>query len=339
MRLIRHHGLGNDYLVLESGPSLTPDLVRAICDRHTGVGSDGILEPVRPSLDGADHTVRIWNPDGSIAEKSGNGIRIFARWAAQGPSETMSIHTTFDLVHAWVTGDDVRVEMGRARFGASEIPALNSRIDQPIPEVERPVVAVGVGNPHCVTFIDAFPEDWAALGARIEVHPWFPNRTNVQFARVIDVTGAVWRELAVNDVYLERSTGQTAHFAVQIDGETFVDDLVADGVLLATALGSTAYTFSAGGPPCHPDLRALCITPICPHQPRLPAVVLPETARARVDVLKKDLRPARAVIDGRAIESVATVEAGFEDESVQLAFWSDVSLTSRLVRKILVPWP
>ena len=185
MRLIRHHGLGNDYLVLESGPSLTPDLVRAICDRHTGVGSDGILEPVRPSLAGADHTVRIWNPDGSIAEKSGNGIRIFARWAAQGPPETMSIHTTFDLVHAWVTGDDVRVEMGRARFGASEIPALNSRIDQPIPEVERPVVAVGVGNPHCVTFIDAFPEDWAALGARIEVHPWFPNRTNVQFARVI----------------------------------------------------------------------------------------------------------------------------------------------------------
>jgi NAD+ kinase len=180
---------------------------------------------------------------------------------------------------------------------------------------------------------------WDVVADRIRGGAWRVRAFPLLSVRVTDVTGAVWRELAVNDVYLERSTGQTAHFAVQIDGETFVDDLVADGVLLATALGSTAYTFSAGGPPCHPDLRALCITPICPHQPRLPAVVLPETARARVDVLKKDLRPARAVIDGRAIESVATVEAGFEDESVQLAFWSDVSLTSRLVRKILVPWP
>ena len=78
MILTKSHGLGNDYLVLHRGSALTADLVRALCDRHRGVGADGVLEPRSSSA--ADYGLRIWNPDGSLAEKSGNGLRIFARY-------------------------------------------------------------------------------------------------------------------------------------------------------------------------------------------------------------------------------------------------------------------
>ena len=88
MKLWKAHGLGNDYLVLETGEALDPVRVRALCDRNRGVGADGILEPVDPI--GADFGVRIWNPDGSIAEKSGNGLRIYARWVADRTGRTSS---------------------------------------------------------------------------------------------------------------------------------------------------------------------------------------------------------------------------------------------------------
>lgn len=202
--------------------------------------------------------------------------------------------------------------------------------------VARTFLGVNAGR---VGFLLNDVPDWDEVARRVRDRDWVAHDFPLLSVRVTDVTGAVWQDTAVNDVYLERSTGQTAHFRVHIDEEPLVDDLVADGVLLATALGSTAYTFSAGGPPCHPQVRALCVTPICPHQPRLPPVVLPETARARVDVLQVALRPVRAVIDGRAIESVASVEASFQDAVVRLAYWRDTSLTTRLVRKILVPWP
>ena len=78
MELVKSHGLGNDYLVLCSGETMTGDWAKMICDRHFGLGGDGILEPIPTSK--ADYGVRIWNPDGSLAEKSGNGLRIFARW-------------------------------------------------------------------------------------------------------------------------------------------------------------------------------------------------------------------------------------------------------------------
>ncbi len=176
------HGLGNDYLVAhEPHAPLTPELVRALCHRHTGCGGDGVLEPV-PSQEGL--AVRIWNPDGSIAEKSGNGLRIFAWWArvyrgapaafrvrvvpAVGPGET---------VGCVVDGDRVTVEMGAGR--------LVGRRSYVLSGAPREAWAVSVGNPHCVLFLDdpdAVP--WRAWGAELERHPDFPDRTNVQFARV-----------------------------------------------------------------------------------------------------------------------------------------------------------
>lgn len=188
--LLRGHGLGNDYLVWEGQAELSAAQVVKICDRHTGVGSDGILEP-RPAPD-ADYGVRIWNPDGSIAEKSGNGLRIFAQWLRDHRSASVgfTVSTGFDTVHCAIRPDGVRVEMGTARAEPVHVP-LQGGFD---------AVRVDVGNPHCVRFVRDFDLDWRALGAAIEHHPLFPNRTNVQFVTVGQrIDARIW----------ERGAGET----------------------------------------------------------------------------------------------------------------------------------
>lgn len=209
MRLWRAHGLGNDYLVLEEGPALQPGLVEGLCDRTRGVGGDGILEPIDGA--GADYGVRIWNPDGSVAEKSGNGLRIYARWLVERRSApvTFTVFTGFEQVACEVGVDAVRVAMGRARFEPAEVPVLGEgpRIEQELTLPDGDTVritAVGIGNPHCVIFrdeeLDALP--WRAWGRALERYPWFPNRTNVQIARVLDahtVEARIW----------ERGAGET----------------------------------------------------------------------------------------------------------------------------------
>ncbi len=186
MRFWRAHGLGNDYLVLESGEALTPALVRAICDRHTGLGSDGILEPVA-ARDGADYGLRIHNPDGSEAEKSGNGLRIYARWLVRmGAPANFRAWTPGGVVEAWVDGDEVQIDMGPARTWGPEVLAGVS------------CLRVDIGNPHAVV-LDAVG-DWRAAGQAIE-HS-VPGRTNVQFVTLRDseVHATVW----------ERGAGETA---------------------------------------------------------------------------------------------------------------------------------
>jgi diaminopimelate epimerase len=177
MRLFRAHGLGNDYLVLVDGPRLDPELVRRLCDRHTGVGSDGILEPTDTAR--ADHGVTIWNPDGSIAEKSGNGLRIHAFWLSRdrGAGVSFTIDTGHDVVGCEVDGAMVRVEMGRVQI----LDTSPVEVDG----VSLPATSLSVGNPHCVLLrdepdLDALP--WRRWGATLEVDPRFPNRTNVQIA-------------------------------------------------------------------------------------------------------------------------------------------------------------
>jgi diaminopimelate epimerase len=201
MRLWRAHGIGNDYLVLESGPRMTPELAIAICDRHRGVGGDGVLEPF--DTDRADLGVRIWNPDGSIAEKSGNGLRIFAQWAVRvgGPSQ-MSVWTGHEHVTCDVQRDQISVAMGMARFDPAQVPVVADAVVLgdvwDVDGAALRVHAVGVGNPHCVVFfededLDALP--WHRWGEALENHPRFPNRTNVQFAQVTgpgEVAIRVW---------------------------------------------------------------------------------------------------------------------------------------------------
>ncbi|MCB9664916.1 MAG: diaminopimelate epimerase [Alphaproteobacteria bacterium] len=192
MRLARYHGLGNDYLVLEEGPALSPGLVRAVCDRHTGAGGDGILEPADAA--GRDAGVRIWNPDGSVAEKSGNGLRIFARWlvdTGRVPDGPFTLWTGACAVGAEVGPERVVLEMGQASFDPADVPvhAAAPLVDAPLEvgaQVLR-VTAVGLGNPHAVIFVDAPLDDvpWRSWGALLETDARFPRRTNVQVARVV----------------------------------------------------------------------------------------------------------------------------------------------------------
>ncbi|HCH65942.1 MAG TPA: diaminopimelate epimerase [Deltaproteobacteria bacterium] len=214
MRLIRSHGIGNDYLVLASRHTLTPEIVRALCDRHTGVGGDGVLEPV--VSEAAAHGLRIWNPDGSLAEKSGNGLRIFARYLVDrchaDLEHTIEVGGAIVRCRVHPEGPHVTVDMGTATLAAPEIPTAERVWDRPelIDDTILHLHAVGMGNPHCVVFVDdqlteAVTLDhlpWRAWGAVLEVHALFPNRTNVQF---VQVTGPHTLALRV----FERGAGPT----------------------------------------------------------------------------------------------------------------------------------
>lgn len=195
------HGLGNDYIVINAADlpaALTPPQIARICDRNWGVGSDGILLLV-PAWGGADFGLRILNPDGSEAEKSGNGLRIFAKYLhdhGHATADTFTVATKGGRVECrcHVAGGRVSmvtVEMGRCTFMAPEIP-----MNGPAREVVQVplqvdgetllITAVSVGNPHCVVFTESLQEGLARrLGPRVEHHPAFPNRINVQWARVV----------------------------------------------------------------------------------------------------------------------------------------------------------
>lgn len=187
---VKSHGLGNDYIVIDPASvpfAVTPEAVRLICDRHLGVGSDGILL-VAPG-DGADFGVRIFNPDGSEAEKSGNGARIFARFLRDHgytDRDRFTLRTLGGRVTCALHREDGRVaqitvDMGKARFDPLDAIEVDGR--------RLEVTSVSMGNPHCVVIVpDLAAIDVHALGPRIEHHPAFAKRTNVQFAQVTSRT-------------------------------------------------------------------------------------------------------------------------------------------------------
>jgi NAD+ kinase len=166
---------------------------------------------------------------------------------------------------------------------------------------------------------------------------WFEHAFPMLQARVITADGTAREVHAVNDVVLERASGQTAHLRLSIDGTEVVDTLVADGIVFASALGSTAYSFSAGGPACHPTLQVLAVTAISPHHPRLAPVLLPPTSHARVEVQMSERRPVRAVADGAQLDHVVAVEVGQSDRRVRLAWLEGSDFTARMITKILRP--
>ena len=201
MRFYKYHALGNDYLVLRPAdfPGMdapSGDQIRAICHRNFGVGSDGILWGPLASAQ-AQYGLRIFNPDGSEAEKSGNGLRIFSRFLwDQGlvKSAHFSIATPGGLVSASIKDEGrlITVEMGAVSFNSAKIPVTGP----PREVINEQLVAEGreftfcaatIGNPHCVIPLPAIsPELARRFGPAIETHPFFPRRTNVQFMQVID---------------------------------------------------------------------------------------------------------------------------------------------------------
>jgi diaminopimelate epimerase len=199
MRFWKYHGLGNDYIVLDAaevGQDLSTAQIRLICHRNYGVGSDGILLGPLVTKD-ADFGLRIFNPDGSEAEKSGNGLRIFSRWLfdmGRVRNDEFTVMTAGGKVRAQVHADgrSVTVDMGRVSFDSTRIPVqgpprevLNERIR--VGGHDLTYCAATVGNPHCVVLREQVSaEEARALGPHIETDSRFPNRTNVQFMEVLD---------------------------------------------------------------------------------------------------------------------------------------------------------
>jgi len=195
----KYHALGNDYIVIhpkDLPAPLTTEQVKTICHRNFGVGSDGILLGPLPAT-AAKCALKIYNPDGSIAEKSGNGLRIFSRFLWDNKlvgNDEFTIQTDGGLVRSTVFdgGKIVRVEMGKVSFDSEKIPVTGARrevINEKISVGGREFTfcAATIGNPHCVL---PLPEISAALahefGPRLETHANFPRKTNVQFLKVLD---------------------------------------------------------------------------------------------------------------------------------------------------------
>jgi diaminopimelate epimerase len=215
LRFAKGHGLGNDYLVVDTADldfEVSPAFIRAICDRHRGPGSDGLL--VGTISEGAGISLRIYNPDGSEAEKSGNGLRIFGAYLyGRGDVEQdwFDVKLVKDTVSMRIEQEldggalMIRAAMGRASFLESDV-AFSGRSGDAIdlPEGGSAVVnTVSLSNPHCVVFVDALERsDFLRRAPQLCNHIAFQFGTNVQFARALDrnnVQAWIW----------ERGVGET----------------------------------------------------------------------------------------------------------------------------------
>ena len=194
MQFSKWHALGNSYLLLEQPDAglLTPTRVQRLCSIATGIGSDGVLEVTE--RDGASAVITIWNPDGSTAEMSGNGVRIAARWLA---GETGATEVTIQTAGRHVTArmlNDLETDTDVGEFSVGQQELLDG--------IE--LTTVSVGNPHAVIRLDhPTRDDLLRIGPLLETHTRFPKRTNVQLVRVDgrhDLTVLVW----------ERGAGETS---------------------------------------------------------------------------------------------------------------------------------
>ena len=204
IKFIKSHGLGNDYIVIDgkdTGYSLTKSQIKKICHRNYGIGSDGVLMLCKSNI--ADYGLKIFNPDGSQAEKSGNGLRIFSAYLYEYKKikrnkkitiETQGGLTASEFVKEVGRKKYIKVEMGEAIFEQKKIPAKVKSSDEycinkviKLGNKKFIFNCVSVGNPHCVIFSNKIsPDITKNYGSKIEVHNYFPNRINVQFAKIIN---------------------------------------------------------------------------------------------------------------------------------------------------------
>ena len=199
----KYHGLGNDFILIDnrqsSEPLVTPKQAVKLCDRHFGIGADGVIFALPAESPDADYTMRIFNSDGSEPEMCGNGIRCLARFLAdlQAPSQEAQkyqIDTLAGIITPQLQPDGhVTVDMGIPRLTAAEIPTTlvapdQKAIAQPLEVVGQTwsVTCVSMGNPHCITFVDNVAEiSLENIGPEFEHHPVFPQRTNTEFIEVV----------------------------------------------------------------------------------------------------------------------------------------------------------
>jgi diaminopimelate epimerase len=207
IEFVKYHGLGNDFILIDNRqspePCLSPEQAVLWCDRHFGIGADGVIFAL-PGQAGTDYTMRIFNSDGSEPEMCGNGIRCMAKFVSDleradgkiaGNGVAYSIQTLAGLITPKLLANDrIQVDMGLPRLLASEIPTTLAAPDQKV--IARSLEAAGqtwevtcvsMGNPHCITFVEdvaAIPLD--AIGAQFEHHPAFPQRINMEFIQVVN---------------------------------------------------------------------------------------------------------------------------------------------------------
>lgn len=198
---IKSHGLGNDYIVMEAARinfDLTENAIKRICNIHYGIGSDGIL--LKIDSDKADFGLKIYNPDGSEAEKSGNGLRIYCKYLYDygfATTKKFTVETLGGLVTAEIIEEEngkakmISVDMGQAIFESRKIPVESDKPEFIAETIEADdkfyeVNCVSVGNPHCVVIKDDLNEkEIKTYGTYLENHAMFPNRINVQFAKAL----------------------------------------------------------------------------------------------------------------------------------------------------------
>ena len=279
----KYHGLGNDYLVYDPNKNkleLNPRRVQLLCNRNFGVGADGILEG--PLLSGEGISMTVWNPDGSRTERSGNGVRIFAKYLKDAgyvqkkdfvidcQGEQVSVHYLNE------EGTRLKASMGKASFWSDEVPVTGPRREiinetMVFGRIPYPVTCVTVGNPHCVILLDEISKDLVCrIGKYSEYARQFPEKINTQIIKVLD------RTHIQTEVY-ERGAGYTlasgsgccaaaaAAFRlgltdpkviVQMPGGTLEVEIGEDGVLRMT--GDVGYVGSVHlGSSFSEQLRAL----------------------------------------------------------------------------------
>lgn len=197
--LERYHGLGNDYLVYDPNHNeleLNKENVEMLCNRNMGLGSDGILEG--PFIGEKHMSLRIWNPDGSVAEKSGNGVRIFAKYlkdAGYVQKKNYKLVTDGGMVEITYLNEDgsrLRISMGKLSFWSDEVPVTGERRevineDMVFGRTLYPVTCVSVGNPHCVIPMREISQPLVCkIGNYSEVARYFPERINTEIMKVMD---------------------------------------------------------------------------------------------------------------------------------------------------------
>lgn len=266
------HGLGNDFVIVdclhgELEDANLPELAVRTCDRHFGIGADGLVRILPSQV--ADYRMQIWNPDGSEAEMCGNATRCFAKYIfdRKMAGNPVSIETLAGVKVVEITTDNgiavcMRTNMQQPRFGAADIPItgyVGQVVSQPliVGSVEYKITCVSMGNPHCVIFVDSVDDvDLEKLGPAVETHPAFPAKTNVEFAQVLardEVKFRVWERAA--GVTLACGTGACATLAagvlngfldreatIHLPGGDLVIEWGQDGNLYMTGPAHEVYT-------------------------------------------------------------------------------------------------
>lgn len=218
MKFTKMHGAGNDYVYVncfeEQLTEDLPTLARAVSDRHTGIGGDGLIL-ICPS-EVSDAQMRMFNADGSESEMCGNGVRCVAKFVYDhgiAKKDELKIETGRGVLTLQVFTnnglvDQVRVNMGEPILQAAEIPTTlegEPPLMQPLQIADKTleVSCISMGNPHCITFVDEVNDDWVhRIGPQVEVHPAFPNRVNAEFIQIVsrkEIIMRVW----------ERGSGET----------------------------------------------------------------------------------------------------------------------------------